>query len=153
MAEWVTAIVAILGGIGGLSGVLSYFLFYRENKRSKQLDNEHKVNGEWMALVERYKKEIDDIKQEYSDFRKEATEALDKKDRKIDSLYKEKGELMKRNDKLSSTVAALKVLRCKFIGCGKRQPPIGMRDAEEQESLPDAGEQETEEQNNNGNEQ
>lgn len=148
MAEWVTAVVALLGGIGGLGGVLSYVLFYRENKRSKQLDNEHKVNGEWMALVERYKKETDDIKQEYSDFREEATEALDKKDRKIESLYKEKGELMKHNDKLSSAVAALKVLRCKVIGCGKRMPPIGMRDAEEQEPQSDVGEQAIEEQTN-----
>lgn len=148
MAEWVTAIVALLGGIGGLGGILSIFLFYGENKRSKQLENEHKANSEWMALVERYKKEADDIKQEYSDFRKETNATLDKKDCKIDSLYKEKGELMKRNDKLSSTVAALKNLRCKIIGCGKRQPPIGIQDTEGMESPID-----TEERTNNKNEE
>jgi len=43
---------------------------------------------------------------------------------------------MKRNDKLSSTVAALTILRCKVVGCAKLEPPMGSREntrgAEEQ---------------------
>lgn len=41
---------------------------------------------------------------------------------------------MKRNDKLSSTVAALSILRCKLIACGKRSPPIGSRSTEESDA-------------------
>lgn len=128
MAEWVTAIVAILGGIGGLGGVLSVFLFYGENKRGKQLENEHKANSEWSDLVDKHKQREKDLEATIKD--RDATIVI--KDNKIDSLYKENNELRKRNDKLSSRVAVLTVLRCKVIGCGKRQPPIGMRDAGEQ---------------------
>lgn len=129
MTEWIADTIALLGGIGGLGGICSFFLFYRENKRAKQLENEHKANDEVWALVEKYKKENDDLKKEFN-------ETLDKKDNKIESLFKEKGELMKRNDKLSSTVAALTILRCKVVGCAKREPPMGAREntrgAEEQ---------------------
>ncbi len=148
MAEWVTAIVALLGGIGGLGGILSIFLFYGENKRSKQLENEHKANSEWSDLVDKHKLREKDLEAAIKD--RDATISV--KDNKIDSLYKENNELRKRNDKLSSKVAVLSVLRCKVVGCGKRQPPIGVRDTEEQESQSDVGGPAIEEQTNNGDE-
>ncbi len=40
MTSLITNIVAILGALGGLGGICSVFLFYRENKRTKQLENE-----------------------------------------------------------------------------------------------------------------
>lgn len=117
MTDWITGIVALLGGIGGLGGICSIFLFYRENKQAKQLQNEHTANTEWKDLVEKYKQRTADL---------EST--IVTKDEKIDNLYREKGELMKRNDKLSSTVAALTILRCKVIGCANRVPPMGSRE-------------------------
>ena len=55
MTDWITDIVALLGGIGGLGGICSIFLFYRENKRAKQLENDHTANAEWQDLVEKHK--------------------------------------------------------------------------------------------------
>lgn len=117
MTDWIAGIVALLGGIGGLGGICSIFLFYRENKRAKQLENEHSANTEWQELVEKYKQRTTDL---------EAT--ITTKDNKIDSLYKDNNELRKRNDKLSSTVAALTILRCKVVGCANRVPPMGSRE-------------------------
>lgn len=124
MTDWITNIVALLGGIGGLGGIFSIFLFYRENKRAKQLENDHTANAEWQDLVEKHKQREKDLEETIKD----RDEIIAKKDGKIESLYKEKGELMKRNDKLSSTVAALHILRCKVVGCAKREPPMGSRE-------------------------
>ena len=117
MTDWIAAIVALLGSIGGLGGLCSIFLFYRENKRAKQLENEHKANSEVWMLVEKYKQRTSDL---------ESTIA--EKDHKIDSLYNTNNELRNRNDKLSSTVAALSILRCKVVGCIDRVPPMGFRE-------------------------
>ena len=117
MTDWITGIVALLGGIGGLGGICSIFLFYRENKQAKQLQNEHTANTEWKDLVEKYKQRTADL---------EST--IVTKDEKIDNLYREKGELMNRNDKLSSTVAVLRITRCKVVGCANRVPPMGSRE-------------------------
>lgn len=124
MTDWITGIVALLGSIGGLGGICSIFLFYRENKHAKQLENEHTANTEWQELVEKHKQREKDLEETI----KTRDEIIAKKDGKIESLYKEKGELMKRNDKLSSTVAALTILRCKVVGCANRVPPMGTRD-------------------------
>ena len=132
MTSLITNIVAILGALGGLGGICSVFLFYRENKRTKQLENEHKSNDEWRSLVEEHKARERDLEQTI----RERDAIIASKDAKIESLYKEKGECMKRNDKLSSTVAALSILRCKLIACSERTPPIGSRNTEE----PDASE-------------
>lgn len=116
MTNWITGIVAILGSIGGLGGICSIFLFYRENKRAKQLENEHKANDEVWALVEKDKERIADL---------EAT--IKEKDNKIDSLYKTIGGLRMRNDKLSSKCAVLSITHCKVVGCANRVPPMGSR--------------------------
>lgn len=136
MNDWITGIVALLGGIGGLSGFCSIFLFYRENKRTKQLDNEHKANTEWQGLVVQYKKENDELKKRMDDREKEFNEALKRKDEKIDNLYRDNHELMKRNDKLSSKCAVQAILRCKVVGCASRVPPIGSREIPDVASAP-----------------
>lgn len=117
MTDWITGIVAILGGIGGLGGLCSIFLFYRENKRAKQIENDHNANNEVWELVNKYKDRITGL---------EAT--IKEKDSKIDSLYNTIGELRNRNDKLSSKVAVLNITRCKVVGCANRVPPIGTRE-------------------------
>ena len=117
MTDWITGIVALLGGIGGLGGICSIFLFYRENKQAKQLQNEHTANDEWRDLAEKYKQRTTYL---------EAT--IKEKDSKIDSLYNTISELRNRNDKLSSTVAVLRITRCKVVGCANRVPPMGSRE-------------------------
>lgn len=129
MNDWITGIVALLGGIGGLGGLCSIFLFYRENKRAKQLDNEHKANEEWQGLVTQYKGRVQDLE-----------ETVKTKDSKIDNLYKDNNELRKRNDKLSSKCAVLRITHCKVVGCANRIPPMGSREnacADEEQTITD----------------
>ena len=93
--DWTTIIITLM-----TSGVFLSVLYYRENRRSKQIDNEKSVVEEWRGFAEERKA-------------------------RFDALYKENSELRKRNDKLSSANAALSILKCKVLGCDKRQPPFG----------------------------
>jgi hypothetical protein len=111
--DWGTIIVSLGGALLTGGGFMS-LLYYRENRRAKQIDNEKSVVDEWQELANERKLRCDELK-----------ESLDRKDAKIDALYKENADLRKRNDKLSSANTALSILKCKVISCDKRQPPFG----------------------------
>ncbi len=126
--EWTTIICALIAALIPSGGVAGY-VFMREDKKAKQLDNEHKTNDEVWALVKKYEEREKVFEKTIAD-----------KDTKIESLFKEKGELMKRNDKLSSKVAVLTILRCKVVGCANRVPPMGSREivcADEEQTITD----------------
>lgn len=127
--EWTTIICALIAALIPSGGVAGY-VFLREDKKSKQLDNDHKANEEWQDLVEKHKQREEDLEKALKD--KDAI--IEKKDGKIDSLYREKGELMMRNDKLSSKVAVLTITRCKVVGCANRVPPMGSRETDEEQN-------------------
>ncbi len=114
--EWTTIICALIAALipsGGFAG----YMFLREDKKAKQLENEHKTNDEVWALVKKYEEREKDFEQ-----------TIAAKDTKIDNLYKEIGDLRTRNDKLSSKCAVLHILRCKVVGCANRVPPMGSRE-------------------------
>lgn len=105
-------IVAIVSGV--LAGGLSPFLFLRQNKDAKEIENESHQSEEWCKLYEEECKE-----------RKE-------RDAKIDELYKEisvhrdaKGEMAKRISKLEVENTRLKLLMCEVPSCPKRKPQTG----------------------------
>lgn len=126
--DWTTIICALIAALIPSGGVAGY-VFMREDKKAKQLDNEHKTNDEVWALVKKYEEREKVFEKTIAD-----------KDTKIESLFKEKGELMKRNDKLSSKVAVLTILRCKVVGCANRVPPMGSREivcADEEQTITD----------------
>ena len=116
--DWTTIICALIAALIPSGGIAGY-VFLREDKKAKQLENDHNANNEVWTLVNKYKERITDL---------EAT--IKEKDNKIDNLYKTIGELRTRNDKLSSKVAVLTILRCKVVGCANRIPPMGSRDNE-----------------------
>lgn len=111
--DWTTIIISLGGALLTGGGALS-LLYYKENRRAKQIDNEKSVVEEWREIAEERKARCDELK-----------ESLGRKDAKIDALYKENSELRKRNDELSSANTALSILKCKVLGCDKRQPPFG----------------------------
>lgn len=110
--DWGGIISAVVSSVF-TSGVIMSLLYYKENKKAKQIENEKSIVDEWQGIASERKSRCDELK-----------ESLDQKDRKIDELYKENAELRKRNDKLSSANTALSILKCKVIGCDKRQPPF-----------------------------
>lgn len=96
------------------SGAFTAIYLLGDRKTSAVLDNVSKSIEQWKLIVEEYKRE------------KEAMQAdIDRKDRKIDSLYGQIGILKDDKDKLSSKVAYLTVVKCNEVGCIKREPPFG----------------------------
>ena len=110
--DWSGIVTAFIAAASS-SGVFMSLIYYRENKKAKQIKNEQSIVNEWQGIAHERKNRCDELK-----------DSLDHKDKKIDELYKENAELRKRNDKLSSANTALSILKCKIVGCDKRKPPI-----------------------------
>ena len=119
--DWTSIIMTLI-----TSGAFTAIYLLGDRKTSAVLDNVGKSIDQWKIIVEEYKNE------------KEAMQAdIDRKDRKLDSLYNQIGVLRDSNDKLSSKVAYLSVIKCTEVGCGKRQPPFGSGQKSNEKQLTD----------------
>ena len=110
--NWSDILAGLIAAIFS-SGVFLSLLYYRENKKAKQIENEKSIVDEWQGIAAERKSRCDELKS-----------SLDHKDNKIEELYKENAELRKRNDGLSSANTALSILKCKEVSCTKREPPL-----------------------------
>ena len=110
--DWSTIITSLVAALIP-SGFIGTLIFYRENKRSRQLDNESKVIADWQGIAGMYKNRCEELK---------AT--VDAKNDKIEELYKNEAVMRERLDKLSSKNAVLEIFKCKEISCGDRKPPL-----------------------------
>ena len=106
--EIISALTTVLGILLGGGGVL----FWKQDKRAKEIENEAKQSDEWRKLYERSEQD-----------------SRDKSD-KIDRLYDEKKELRERFETLMAECAELKILnkeleyqKCQRFECLKRCPP------------------------------
>lgn len=107
--DWTSIVMTMI-----TSGAFTAIYLLGDRKTASVLDNVGKSIDQWKLIVEEYKRE------------KEAMQAdIDRKDKKVDSLYGQIAVLRDSNDKLSSKVAYLSVIKCTEIGCNKRQPPFG----------------------------
>lgn len=107
--DWTSIVMTLI-----TSGAFTAIYLLGDRKTASVLDNVGKSIDQWKLIVEEYKRE------------KEAMQTdIDRKDRKVDSLYGQISVLRDSNDKLSSKVAYLSVIKCTEIGCNKRQPPFG----------------------------
>lgn len=119
--DWTSIIMTLI-----TSGAFTAIYLLGERKTSAVLDNVGKSIDQWKLIVEEYKRE------------KEAMQAdIDRKDKKIDSLYTQIGILKDDKDKLSSKVAYLSVVKCSEVGCVKRQPPFGSNQKQNDKKLTD----------------
>ena len=106
--EIISALTTLLGILLGGGGVL----FWKQDKRAKEIENEAKQSDEWRKLYERSEQD-----------------SRDKSD-KIDRLYDEKKELRERFETLMAECAELKIQnkeleyqKCQRFECLKRCPP------------------------------
>lgn len=109
MIEIVTAIAS-----GILAGGLTPFLFFRQDRNSKEIDNEAKQSEEWKKLYE------------------ETKEELNERDAKIDELYQQihnqrdtEAEMAKHITEIEVENTKCKLLMCEVPSCPKRQPQTG----------------------------
>ena len=104
--DWTTILVAAVSSLlsgGAIGGVV----FFRENKRARQLENETTASAQWRELYEK------------------AEAKVEAQNGKIESLYKENGYLRDRNNGLKTQRAVLAVYKCEELGCPARRPPFG----------------------------
>lgn len=113
-------ILGIIGALGGVTGLVSLF-FIKQERRSKDLDNENKdlenearQSEEWRKL---YEQERDELKE---------------REAKIDSLYEEikrhrdeKAQMAVKNAELEVRCTKAELLMCKRPGCAQREPQTG----------------------------
>ena len=119
--DWTSIIMTLI-----TSGAFTAIYLLGDRKTSAVLDNVGKSIDQWKLIVEEYKKEKDAMQEE-----------IDRKDKKLDSLYNQIGVLRDSNDKLSSKVAYLSVIKCTEIGCNKRQHPFGSGQKSNEKQLTD----------------
>lgn len=105
MIDWTTILTAILALFSG-SG-LTYFLFYPQMKRAKELENDQKAIEQWKEL---YNVSNEDSKQK-SNFN--------------DKLYDDLKYSRHENNDLKAQITALQIFECTCINCDKRKPPLG----------------------------
>lgn len=98
----ISALSAVLSG-GGIAGLV----FFRENKRAKQLANETTASEQWRELYEKMESKHDKLSL------------------KIDSLFKENSYLRDQNNNLTTQKAVLTMYKCSTLNCTNRQPPFG----------------------------
>lgn len=107
--EFIVALLTVLLGTQGIS----IFLFYKERKKTKKLENEALKLQNEITAAEQWQKLF------------ERSDAIVKqKDGKIEELYKDNGVLRDENNSLTTENAVLKLLKCETVGCDKRIPPL-----------------------------
>lgn len=120
--DWTNIIMTLI-----TSGAFTTIYLLGDKKTSSVLDNVSKTIDQWQELVKEVKQELREQREEFRNSRGEYDARLATKDNKIDSLYKEIAVLRDRNDKLSSNVARLTIIRCRRVDCGIRHPPMGTK--------------------------
>ena len=106
--DWTAIIIALISA-GGLT---SFFLI-TEKKTAAALQNMQKTIEEWKSLCQEERNEITTLR-----------DRVQQKQHQIDSLYQEREEFMRERDAMSTELAVAKLLRCNWVGCDKRQPPL-----------------------------
>lgn len=109
--DWINVLIAgvcsLLGALGG-GGIF----FIRENKRSKQIDNDNKVIGEWKEMYHEKEKKCNDKDLVIRGYME-----------KIDRLYQERNDAREEAQKKELRIQQLTWYHCTVNGCKHRTPP------------------------------
>ena len=122
-----TILISVIGGVNLLE-LIGFFVFYRQNKKSKELDNDNKAANNFDKVVEVNKEVIDMLKENY----KELDDECDKQAKDIDKLQADKQAMMEEKLQLMEQIHTLKMekklaefKKCEVKNCPNRQPPTG----------------------------
>lgn len=101
----VNIIIAIVGALGGVTGICSIFMI-RANRRAKNVETDGQVAEQWRQYAE-------------------------KADERYENLRIEKRDLWEKYNKVENQLVYYKTLHCRCIKCTEREPPLGGLLAEE----------------------
>lgn len=108
----VIEIISAVCGAGGVLGVISYFLFFKETKQLKKSEAKKGELDNWLRQTEIYEKR------------------LYERDIKVDALYAELRKEQEKNldylEKLNNKELEMRLLiiqKCEVRGCKLRKPP------------------------------
>ena len=112
------SIVPAILSLGGM------FLYYRQDRKSRELDNESKMVelekvrvDEWRKLYDEKKAELAESKERH---RKDIQHFKDIIDEQDEIIHEKSIELSERE----VMIARLDVMRCECFGCSDRKPPM-----------------------------
>lgn len=106
-------VTSLLGGGVG-------FLFYRQEKAKKEIDNESQRSEEWRKLYEESK--ADSKEKEYQ---------LKERDMRIEELIEEKNRWKNECVVKDNEITRLKFYKCVKLKCFERMPPFLLQEGEE----------------------
>ena len=122
-----TILISVLGGVNILE-LIGFIVFYKQNKKSRELDNDNKAANNFDKVVEVNKEVIDMLKQNY----KELDDECDKQAKDIVQLHADKQKMMEEKLQLMEQIHTLKMekkmaefQKCEVRNCINRQPPTG----------------------------
>lgn len=105
--NFITPLITLLLGGGGMG-----ILFYHEKKKSLFVQNESSISDIWKDLFNEMQEQNNLLQTK-----------LDKKDDKIDSLYRDLLSVKNENNNLTTKIGVLEWQKCLENSCVKRTPP------------------------------
>lgn len=124
-------IIAVVGALGGITGLVSLF-YVKQERKSKELDNETKYIDNEAKQSDEWRKLYEEERECFVQARKDYDETIKEKDAKIDTLYAEisnqrnqKVELHSKIEEMGVELTKLKLLKCEAVNCINRKPPTG----------------------------
>lgn len=117
----VSLVVGILGTLLGGSGLVSFFML-RQEKKSRDLDNEIKAISEWQEIASAREEEIADLRSR-----------LDQKNDQLFTAQEKVSETRSLLDDVNTQLAKCRIMRCQRLNCPKRLPPLGASDLTKQD--------------------
>lgn len=124
-------ILAVVGSLGGITGLVSLF-YVKQERKSKELDNETKDIDNEAKQSEEWRKLYEEERECFVQACKDYDETIKEKDTKIDSLYAEisnqrnqKVELHNKIAEMTVELTKLRLLKCEAVNCINRKPPTG----------------------------
>ena len=113
-----TSLIGIIGTILGsvdLIAVVSLLLFYKPNRKAKEIENDVHGNEALQSVITTLREQL-----ERSDADSKAKQEI------IDALREENGDLKQRIIRLEQDKTTCEFWKCTVHGCINRQPPNGL---------------------------
>lgn len=122
MIDWVNIIVAAVCSVVGAFGGGS-LLYFRQNKREKDISNELREADEWEKLYREKEQKCDAKDAKIDELRKHINSLQEERIRLIADSSDKQQELQGKVSQLRTEMIECNWYRCEVCGCKNRRPP------------------------------